>query len=139
GDVKKDETCHKSAKDRVDGNENWCCDGLQRPQFINTDHLTIQGIDTSDFLGDIFICRDPRTNDILRARMYDSAQSILDWFTAHPGSVEACDIVVRYSAFNNYIDKIFSRTYGVTVDISKSFGAGRVDDAVLWNPGLLSN
>ncbi len=117
---------------------NYCCDGTSRPQFIPTNAITVQGIDTSDFLGDIFICKDPATNHILRSRMYDSAQSILDWLTAHPGSTQACDIVVRYSPFNNYIDKIYSRAYGVSVDISKSFGAGRIDDAVLWDPALLS-
>jgi hypothetical protein len=47
-------------------------------------------------------------------------------------------MVLRYSAFNNYIDKLFTRVYGVTLDISKSFGAGRVDDAMLWDPALLA-
>jgi hypothetical protein len=136
--ISNDATCKKNATARKDGLDNYCCDGTQRPAFLPTNQLTIQGIDTSDFLGDIFLCKHPASNEILRSRMYDSAQSILDWLTAHPGASEACDIVVRYSPFNNYIDKIFSRTYGVTVDISKSFGAGRIDDAVLWDPALLS-
>jgi hypothetical protein len=133
-----DPTCHKSTAKRDDGQDNYCCDGVTRPQFVPTNVIKILAIDSQDFLGDVFMCADPRTGDILRVRMYDSAQSVLDWLTNHPGTTQACDIVVRWSPFNNYLDKIFSRTYGVTLDISKSFGAGRVDDAMLWDASLLS-
>jgi hypothetical protein len=146
--VSADGSCHASQVKRADGLDNYCCDGLARPQFITTGSkgagqtfgalINILAIDSADFLGDVFICADPRTGDVLRARMYDSAQSMLDWFTGHPGTIDACDIVVRYSPFNNYLDKIFARKYGVSVDISKSFGAGRVDDAMLWDPALLA-
>ncbi len=136
--VGPDPGCKKNATARKDGLDNYCCEGTTRPAFIPTNRIEIRAIDTSDFLGDVFMCKDPITNDILRVRMYDSAQSVLDWLTKHPGSSNACDIIVRYSPFNNYIDKIFARTYGVTLDISKSFGAGRVDDAELWDPALLS-
>jgi hypothetical protein len=136
--ISNDPGCKKNAATRKDGLDNYCCDGTARPAFIPTNSIIVQAIDTSDFLGDVFMCKDPITNDILRVRMYDSAQSVLDWLTAHPAATNACDIVVRYSPFNNYIDKIFARTYGVSLNISKSFGAGRVADAELWDPALLS-
>jgi hypothetical protein len=145
--ISADSTCKISSAKRPDGQDNYCCDGLQRPQFIPVGTgagaeygalIKVLAINSQDYLGDVFMCGDPRTGDVLRMRMYDSAQSALDWFTAHPGTIQACDIVIRYSPFNNYIDEIFSRTFGVSLNISKSFGAGRVADAMVWDPALLA-
>ena len=115
----------------------FCCDGVgARPSSIETQNIKILAIETRDFLGDVFMCQDPRSGDILRIRMYDSSQTILNWFNSHPGTIDACDVIIRYAPFNNYLDKITSRTNGVTLDISKSQGNGRVDDADLWDPAL---
>ncbi len=115
----------------------YCCTG-SHPDTVQTMSIRVLAIDSRDFLGDVFVCQDPATMEILRARMYDSGQAILDWFNNHPGSVDACDVIVRFAPFNNYIDKIFARANGVTLDISKSQASGRVDDALLWDPVLVS-
>ncbi len=69
--------------------------------------LTVDAIEGDDFLGEAFICQDiPGSGDLLGAHMYDSAAGILNWITNHPGSEVACNIVVRYSIYDNYIDWI---------------------------------
>ena len=103
-----------------------------------TNAIKIIAIETQDFLGDVFLCRDPATGDILHARMYASVETILDWIAAHPGSQDACDIVVRYSPFNNYPDFITSRANGVKVNVSEGAGFGRVVDATLFDISVLN-
>jgi hypothetical protein len=83
----------------------------------------------------VFVCQDPNPNsgDLLHVRIYDSGQTILDWLANHPGAQAACDIVVRYSPYNNYPDYITSRANGVKINISQGYGFGRVDDVTLYN------
>jgi hypothetical protein len=98
-----------------------------------TGAIRILAIETQDFLGEVFLCRDPKTGDLLHARMYSSAGTILDWLSSHPGATDACDIVVRYSPYNNYPDYITSRANGVKLSISQGTGFGRVVDAMLYD------
>jgi hypothetical protein len=107
----------------------------------------IIGVETEDFLGDVFLCADPvsRANniglgstspaDLLYAHMYTSVQTILDWIAAHPGAQDACGLIVRYSPFNNYPDYVQSSVYGVRLGIEQSAGYGRVSQVTVFSPG----
>ena len=98
--------------------------------------IKIDAIEASDFLGEVFVCQDAPTGDILAVRMYSSALTIVDWFAAHPGAQAACDVIIRYSQYNNYIDFITSRTNGVKLAINAGQGLGRVVDVVLYDPAF---
>lgn len=99
-------------------------------------HAQIVAIETRDFLGEVFLCQDPKTGDILSARMYSSGSVILDWLDAHPGSRDACGIIVRNSPFNNYPDFITSTVNGVKLNMTQGTGFGRVDDVTIFDPSL---
>lgn len=104
--------------------------------------LTVDGIEGDDFLGEVFLCQDvgqlttPGTGDLLGAHMYDAASTVLDWITAHPGSEQSCNIIVRYSIYDNYIDYITSLSAGVQLDINQGGGYGRVVGAIVFDPAL---
>lgn len=97
--------------------------------------LQLLAVETTDFLGDVFLCQDPSSGDLLRARMYTPVQNILDWLGAHPNARQACGMVIRYSPFNNYADYITSLTNGVTLGVTQGGGFGRVVDVTLFVPG----
>lgn len=113
--------------------------------------IVIDAIEAHDFLGEVFLCQDPQTGDLLHVPMYDSAARIIDWLAQHPGggfnpgsgtnypsAQSVCDIVIRYSPYNNYPDFITSRANGVKLDISRGEGLGRVVDVILYDPSLAS-
>jgi hypothetical protein len=102
--------------------------------LVDSNKIHIVAFETRDFLGDVFVCQDPTTGEILQARMYTAAQSILDWLNTHPGAQDACDVVVRYSPYNNYIDYISSRANGVKLNITFGQGFGRVEDVTVFDP-----
>ncbi len=104
-------------------------------QQPNPTAIQFKAVETSDFLGSVFLCQDANTGDLLSAQMYTSVQTILNWFDSHPGSKAACGIIIRYSPFNNYVDYITSITNGVRVNITQGGGFGRVVDVVLFVPG----
>jgi hypothetical protein len=110
--------------------------------------VQIVGIEGNDFLGQAFLCQDPSTGDVLHVGMYDSALQIVNWLAAHPGSESPfastsasaqsyCQIILRRSPYNNYIDEITSKLYGVNVNISGGQGLGRITDIVLFDPSLI--
>jgi hypothetical protein len=113
-DIHIDQTTHKPDKDgRVD----------------------FKAVETTDYLGEVFLCQDPASGDILRARMYTPVATILDWLSAHPGTYAACQMVIRYSPFGNYADYITSLANGVRLGITQGGGFGRVVDTTLFVPG----
>jgi hypothetical protein len=101
-----------------------------------TGQLTIQAVETTDFLGDVFVCKDTATGDILTARMYTAVAVVLDWFSAHPAAYNGCQMIIRYSPFNNYVDYITSLQNGVRLGVTQGGGFGRIVDATLFMPGL---
>ena len=121
------------------------------PQTIQVDggapvtKLKILGVETEDFIGDVFVCYDKisganrfgtgRPGDILTAHMYTSVQIILDWIQKHPGAQDACGLIIRYSPFNNYPDFIQSSVNGVRLNIEQGAGFGRVSDVTIFAPG----
>ena len=92
-------------------------------------------VETTDFLGDVFLCQDPASGDLLRARMYTPVANILSWLEGHPGTYAACGIVIRYSPFGNYADYITSLTNGVRLSVTQGGGFGRIVDVTLFVPG----
>lgn len=110
-------------------------DVLDPNTHLPTGRYQILAVETTDFLGDVFLCQDPPTGDILSARMYTPAQKIVSWFAAHPGAYNNCQMVFRYSPFGNYLDYITSLQNGVRLNITQGGGAGRVVDVTLFVPG----
>ncbi len=101
-----------------------------------TKGLTLEAVETTDFLGEVFLCQDPASGDLLRARMYSPVATILDWIRTHPTSTVACGLIVRFSPYNNYPDYITSLVNGVRLGITQGGGFGRVVDVTLFNPNL---
>ena len=97
--------------------------------------IEFKAVETTDFLGKVFLCQDPASSDILWASMYTPVANILDWLESHPGTYSACQMVIRYSPFGNYADYITSLTNGVRLGITQGGGFGRVVDATLFVPG----
>ena len=100
-----------------------------------TNKVSFLAVETRDFLGDVFVCRDPKTRDLLRVRMYTPVQNVLDFLANHPGSKDACGIIIRYSPYGNYADYVTSLTNGVRLGITQGGGFGRVVDVTLFVPG----
>lgn len=101
---------------------------------------TIAAVETQDFLGEVFPCVDPATGDILRTKMYSSTLDVVTWLEQHPGAQAACNIYIRYSPYDNYVDYITSLANGVLLSVNPGAGGGtsRIGDATLFNPALLT-
>ena len=97
--------------------------------------ITFKAVETTDFLGNVFLCQDAATSDLLFVRMYSPVSAVLQWFQDHPGSYSACQMIIRYSPFGNYADYITSLTAGVRLGITQGGGYGRVVDVTLFQPG----
>jgi hypothetical protein len=126
----------------------YTCDPIGKACVANDDTIRVLAIESQDFLGEVFLCMDPMTHDVLHVRQYDSAIAIIDWLNAHgggwdpnigdvqPAAKDACGIIIRYSPYNNYIDFITSRSNGVKLSINQGAGLGRVIDATLYDPSI---
>ena len=101
----------------------------------NTVDLLIKAVETTDFLGNVFLCRDDVTKDILSVEMYTPVAVVLEWLSSHPGTYQSCGIIIRYSPYGNYADYITSLTNGVRLGITQGGGFGRVVDVTLFTPG----
>jgi hypothetical protein len=120
-------------------NANYSCQS--NACVANDNTIDILALEAHDFLGEVFPCQDQNTGDLLHVRMYDSAAEVLEWIAAHPGvplngvpsAADACNLVVRYSAYNNYPDVITSLANGVKVNINPGQGLGRIVDATLFD------
>jgi hypothetical protein len=106
----------------------------QKLHVGDTGPIRLLAVETTDFLGEVFVCQDPNTGDLLGARMYTSVKGLLEWFDNHPGSYESCGMIVRYSPFGNFVDYITSLQNGVRLGITQGGGFGRVNDVVIFVP-----
>jgi hypothetical protein len=97
--------------------------------------LQLLAVETTDFLGNVFVCQDPNTKDLLSVEMYSPVANILDWIANHPGAYDSCGLIIRYSPYGNYADYITSLTNGVRLGITQGGGYGRVVDVTLFVPG----
>jgi hypothetical protein len=119
----------------------WTNPITNQPDTLGT--LTVDAVEGDDFLGEAFLCQDvgaypvPGTGDLLGAHMYDSAASILEWITSHPSSEINCQLIVRYTIYDNYVDFITSLSSGVQLSFSTGTALGRVDSVVAFDPTLV--
>ena len=126
-------------------NAGYTCDPHSNNCVTDDDTIRIEAIEGQDFLGQVFMCQDPSTGDILHLGMYDSAASTLTWLSNHPGSFGglnpsaqvACGIIVRTSPYDNAVDRMVSLTTGVNINFSGGQGQGRVTDVVVFDPNLI--
>jgi hypothetical protein len=124
------------------------CNAVSKACEAADGSVRVLAIEGSDFTGEAFFCQDQMSGDILGVHQYDSALAIIDWLAAHPGgwdpnldqvdpkAQDACQIIVRYSPYNNYIDYLTAKSYGVKLDIDQGSGLGRVTDIILYDPGI---
>jgi hypothetical protein len=97
--------------------------------------IVLKAVETTDFLGEVFVCQDPVSGDVLGVRMYDTVVGIQNWFIQHPGAYANCGMITTYSAFDNFADFMTSTTNGVRLNITQGGGFGRVVDVTLFTPG----
>jgi hypothetical protein len=99
--------------------------------------LKIDAIETTDFLGDVYVCQDPQTGALLSVRMYTPAANVLAFFQNHPQAVTACGMIFQYSQYGNYLDYVTSQTNGIRMGINPGQGAGRVVDVTVFDSTLV--
>jgi hypothetical protein len=104
-----------------------------------TTKILFLAVETTDFLGDIFVCQDPNTKDLLTARMYTSVSTVLQWIAAHPTAYSTCQLVMQYSPYENYLDYVNSLANGVRLSSTQGGGYGRIVDGTLFDPTLPNN
>ena len=97
----------------------------------------IQAIETTDFLGDVYVCQ-AGSGELLRVRMYTPAANILDFFKRNPDAVTSCGMIFQYGPYGNYLDYVTSQSNGIRLGINPGQGAGRVVDVTIFDPTLVS-
>lgn len=132
-------------------NPGYNCDPNSNLCVTDDDTIRIEAVEGQDFLGQIFMCQDPFTHDILHMGMYDSAATMVTWLANHPGGIDltndvqqpsaqvACAIVLRTSPYDNAIDRVAALSAGANINFSGGQGQGRVTDAVIFDPNLIQN
>ncbi len=98
--------------------------------------IRLLAAETSDFLGEVFLCKDPISGDLLAVKMYDSMALVLDWIQTHPSSQDNCGLIIQYSPFNNYPDYIASLPQGMLLKVNSGSGFGRIGHVEVYVPGL---
>jgi hypothetical protein len=126
-------------------NAGYTCDSESQKCVATDGTLRIAAVESDGFAGQVFLCVDPTTSDVLHVGIYDSAPGVLDWLAAHPGSgsgvgplpsaQEACGIDVVLSSADGSIASIVSTEYGVIL----SCAAGRVTSATLFDPSFVGS
>jgi hypothetical protein len=111
-------------------------DYLDVPGPNNTKKQRLVGASSNDYLGDLFLCRDPRTGDLLRVEQYESMATVIDWIEKHPGTRDACGLIVRYSPYNNYPHQLIAKEAGMYVIVKQGSGYGRVSTVVAYDRSI---
>jgi hypothetical protein len=120
-------------------NPGYACDPHSHACVTTDDTIRIEAVEGQDFLGQVFLCRDPATSDVLHVGMYDSAASLLGWLASHPGADSACSMIVRRSPYDVAVDQVTSKANGVKVTFGGGQGQGRVTDIILFDPNLIQS
>jgi hypothetical protein len=100
--------------------------------------MKILAAESQTFEGELFLCKDPGTGDLLHVRQYDSVAEVQDWLQHHAGAdaSTACDILVRFSPFNEAPISITSKSAGVQVTVGQGVGIGRIISAQIYDSSL---
>jgi hypothetical protein len=132
-------------------NAGYKCDPNSNLCVTDDNTIRIEALEGQDFLGQLFLCADPFTGDVLHMGMYDSAATMVTWLANHPGGINlnsgvvepsaqvACSMVIRTSPYDNAIDRVATLAYGANVNFSGGQGQGRVTDATLFDPNLIQS
>lgn len=101
------------------------------------DHsMTIEGVQSDSYMGNLFVCQDAGSGDILSIEQYESADVILDWFNGHPDSRQDCGIITRFSAFGDFPLLISSRAAGLVANVGIGSGRGRITNIEMFDTQL---
>jgi len=103
---------------------------------LDDSSMKILAVESETYEGEVFICQDPMTKDILHARQYDSIEDIQDWINDHPGVYDACDLLPRTSPYDGSLVQLTSKTAGVVLTVGQGSGVGRVVDVLFFDPTL---
>jgi hypothetical protein len=98
--------------------------------------LKILAVQSNDYMGDVFLCRDPATGDLLRVEQYESMAEVIDWIHGHPGSYDACGFIIRYSPFNNYPHLLAATKAGIVLTVNQGSGFGRISTVEVYDTNL---
>src|SRR5262249_48269833 len=98
--------------------------------------MKILSVESAAFEGELFLCQDPLTRDLLHVRQYDSIDEIMDWLSSHPGAQEVCQILVKFNTANQGPVSVTSKTAGVQVFVGQGVGVGRIVDVLVFDPTL---
>jgi hypothetical protein len=126
---------------------------------VGVPNLVVRAIETSSYLGLAFACTEPNlatgSPDVLAVRMYDNANTLLDWIAAHTGvnptngggenPITDCGIQLKYSIYGNYADFI---TFGVNpglpqgglrFGLNAGYGGSVVSDLTIFDPNIVAS
>jgi hypothetical protein len=98
--------------------------------------MKLTAVQSNDYMGDLFLCRDPVSGDLLRVEQYESMAEVIEWIQGHPGSYEACGIIIRYSPYNNYPHMLASTKAGIVLLVNQGSGYGRISSVEIYDPNL---
>jgi len=98
--------------------------------------MRLTAVQSNDYMGDLFLCRDPVSGELLRVEQYESMAEVIEWIQGHPGSYEACGIIIRYSPYNNYPHMLASTTAGIVLLVNQGSGYGRISSVEIYDPNL---
>jgi hypothetical protein len=114
-----------------------------------TQNTTIRAIETGSYLGLTFPCFvvDPSQQyyDVLAIRMYDNADTVLNWIAANPSSVADCGIQIKYSIYGNYADYITFGVYpglpiaGARYGLNAGYGGSVIADVTIFDPNIVAS
>lgn len=103
------------------------------------DHsFTIIASEASVFEGEIFLCDDPVTHEILHVRQYDSIAEIQDWMSRHTGVQDACDMFIRTTPAGSGSAlgepaQLLAKKAGITATVGQGSGVGRIIDVLVYD------
>jgi hypothetical protein len=100
--------------------------------------IVLQAVTSTQFFGEVFLCLDPTSGDLLHAHSGSLVGPLVDWIAKHPGASTACSLFVRTTPANGHDPSISSFANGVTLLLSSGDAAGRVSGVTLFDPSVIS-
>ena len=90
------------------------------PALEKAGAIRLSSVDTNDFLGEAFVCRD--NGELLTVRMFTPADVVLDWLVRHPNAYASCNIIVDYWEFGTVLSRVTSIANGIIVNFTRPSG-----------------
>lgn len=98
-------------------------------------HVRIEAVQSDNYQGNLFLCQDPVTGDLLSVEQYESTDQILAWGDQHPGAFAACDIIIRPNV--NGTPMLFAaKQAGILLNIGLGSGKGRITSVEFYDSSL---